>query len=139
MTKHEQTRRDLELALYRIQKGRPKNITAERKLSIASVAEETGVSASTIHNRYPDMAEHIRTLMGKDSGRQRNELKSRLDQSVETIRQLRSDIAGLERQIKALASENARLLTENRQLTSAVGNGKVVSLTTKKTGENDYV
>ncbi len=36
MTKHEQTRRDLELALYRIQKGRPKNITAERKLSIVS-------------------------------------------------------------------------------------------------------
>lgn len=139
MSKHEQTRRDLELALARIQKGRPKNITTTRKISITSVAREAGVSPSTVHNRYPDMAEHIRALIGKDSRIQQSEKQQQLNKSLQTIRQLRSDIADFEGQIKALASENARLLTENHQLTTAVENEKVALLPKKKNDENGYL
>jgi len=139
MPKHEQTRRDLELALSRIQNGRPKNVAIKRKLSIASVAQEASVSTSTIHNRYPDIAAHIRALIGKDSRTQRNEMQRRLNKSLETIRQLRSDIVNLDGQIKALASENARLLTENSQLMAAVENEKVVLLPRKRNGENAYL
>ncbi len=135
MSKSEQTRRDLELALYRIQKGRPKHISTKRKLSIASLAHEASVSPSTIHNRYPDIAAQIRALMGKDSRTQRNEMQGRLNKSLETIRQLRRDTASLERQIKALASENARLLTENNQLKSAVDNENIVLFVEKRKGE----
>ena len=66
------TNKKFELAIYRIESGRPKIVRKSRKLSIASVAEETGYSPATIHNHYPQIAEKIRELMGKDSRAQRD-------------------------------------------------------------------
>ena len=52
-------------ALKRIQHGRTRIVESSRKLSIASVAEEAGMSRATIHNRYPRVAEEIRTALGQ--------------------------------------------------------------------------
>jgi hypothetical protein len=57
VTKGGHTLKSLELALHRITAGRAKNIKPKRKLSIAAVAEEAGVSTATVHNRYPEIAE----------------------------------------------------------------------------------
>lgn len=54
--------KDLRLAMFRIQRGRAH--TDVEKLSISSVAREAGVSASLIHNHYPDIAEAIRLAQG---------------------------------------------------------------------------
>ncbi|NEX61940.1 TetR family transcriptional regulator [Noviherbaspirillum galbum] len=51
--------RDLRLAMHRIQEG--KALTGASKLTIAAVAREAGVSASLIHNRYPKIAEDIKS------------------------------------------------------------------------------
>lgn len=49
----------------RIATNRVRKVKPERKLSIAAVAEEAGVSTATIHNRYPEIAEKIRQLLNK--------------------------------------------------------------------------
>jgi AcrR family transcriptional regulator len=66
------TAREIKLAITRIRHGRQKRISADRRFSIAAVAAEAGISNATIHNRYPDLADHIRKL-------QNDELKSRFD------------------------------------------------------------
>ena len=63
----EQTRNIIRQAITRIEKGRPKVVIKERKMSVAAVAEEAGVSRATIHNNYPDMADRIRTILGKQN------------------------------------------------------------------------
>ena len=45
-TKGEQTQKALELAIHRITTGRVRKVKPERKLSIAAVAEEAGVSTA---------------------------------------------------------------------------------------------
>ena len=52
-SKGEQTRNIIRQAITRIEKGRPKVVSKERKMSVAAVAEEAGVSRATIHNNYP--------------------------------------------------------------------------------------
>jgi hypothetical protein len=59
----EKTKKALELALKRLQKGKTKIVPLGTKLSIAGVAKEAGVSNATIHNRYPEVAEAIRSLL----------------------------------------------------------------------------
>nr|WP_242452230.1 hypothetical protein [Morganella morganii] len=62
-TKRTDTRASLELALKRLQADVPLTVPKGGKISIAAVAREAGVSHATIHNRYPDIAEHIRGIV----------------------------------------------------------------------------
>jgi len=55
--------RELRLALSRIQRGRSR--TKAKRLSIAAVACEAGVTAALIHNHYPDVAEAICEARGR--------------------------------------------------------------------------
>lgn len=70
------TKHNIEMAIHRIISGRPKITT--RELSISSVAEEAGVSNSTIHNRYPELAEKIRIGMNKSMKAQRDSIRKEL-------------------------------------------------------------
>ena len=111
----EMTRKNLEMALYRLQKGRGK-VVKGGTLTIASVAKEAGVSTATIHNRHPEIAEQIRALQGKASRRQRDQKHEQLQRMRETNRVLREENAELKADLEKLASINETLALENRIL-----------------------
>jgi len=122
------TRKTLEAAFARVLRGRGRKVSQDRKLRISAVADEAGLSAATIHNRYPDIAETIRAEVGKSTKAQRNKKHEELREALAANRRLREAIKDLEARIVRLASENARLLTENATLTAIV-DAKNVSLT----------
>ncbi|MBF4322520.1 TetR family transcriptional regulator, partial [Vibrio anguillarum] len=51
--KEKATHKMVRLAIIRIEKGRPKVVSDKRKMSVASVAEEAGVSRALIHRDCP--------------------------------------------------------------------------------------
>jgi len=121
----ETTRKNLEMALYRLQKGRGK-VVKGGTLTIASVAKEAGVSTATIHNCHPEIAEQIRALQGKASRRQRDQKHEQLQRMRETNRVLREENAELKADLEKLASINETLALENRIL-RAERNGENVA------------
>ena len=62
-------RKDLDLAISRIQRGR--SHTSVTVVNISTVAAEAGVTPALIHNHYPDIAERIRELQARSSRVQR--------------------------------------------------------------------
>ena len=111
----ETTRKNLEMALYRLQKGRGK-VVKGGSLTIAAVAKEAGVSTATIHNRHPEIAEQVRALQGKESRRQRDQKHEELQRVREANRALREENAELKADLAKLASINETLALENRVL-----------------------
>jgi hypothetical protein len=63
------------------------------RLTIAAVANETGVSVVTIHDRHPEIAEQIRALQGKGSRRQRDRKHGERQRVHEANRELRAQLA----------------------------------------------
>lgn len=123
----ETTRENLEMALYRLQRGRGKIVKGGR-LTIAAVAKEAGVSAATIHNRHPEIAEQIRALQGKESRRQRDQKHAELQRVREANRALRAELAELKTDLAKLASINETLALENRILRAERDGGNVTTL-----------
>ena len=89
-----------------------------RKISVAAVAEEAGVSRALIHKDYPDLMERIRGNANKAIQRQRDEKHDKLKDERAKNRQLREKIVELTEQRNKLASKNATLELENRRLSS---------------------
>ncbi|WP_411391646.1 hypothetical protein [Pseudomonas sp. MPB23] len=112
----DQTRRAIELAISRITKGRPKHVQSSRKLSIASVAEEAGISNATIHNRYPDLAELIRQKTNKESRQKLVQKEKALHGADLLIKELRDALAERDADLKKIAIVNLRLSTEKKAL-----------------------
>lgn len=107
-------RKRLTLAIFRLQKRRPRlGNPPQPVLNISNVAKEAGITPSTIHNVYPDIAEKIRTLMGKNSRAQRYEKHAELAKTKRINRALHEENTLLAWQLADLASENARLISEN--------------------------
>jgi len=127
----EKTAKALEMALYRITKGRAKKVGKKRKLSIAAVAEEAGLSTSTIHNHHPDIAEKIRGLLNKESRVQRDEKLAELKKEKSNSRELRKEVRALNVQLAKIASINARLEAENEELKAIVNSDNVAVLRKK--------
>ncbi|MBN5017283.1 hypothetical protein JY408_09900 [Stenotrophomonas maltophilia] len=123
-------RKDLELAISRIQRGRAH--TKANKVSIASVAKEVGVTPALIHNHYPDIAETIREAQARSSRVQRDAKHGELRVAREKNRILREEIDALRHQVAKLASINEVLLIENRLLKSKQGDPKVVDLASRR-------
>lgn len=123
MSKHENRSKEIRLAIKRIEVGRPRNIDLKRKLSIAAVAEEIGISPSTIHTRYPEMATLIRERTGRGSRAQTEVRTSALRIEREKASALRKRIRELERLLASLASNYAVAITEleNIKLIQATG------------------
>jgi AcrR family transcriptional regulator len=116
------TRKELQLAIARIKHGRTKIVDRGRRLSIAGVAEEAGLSPATIHNRYPDIAQAIRNAV---SGMESSQTTARRSPKVDKVKELREALAMREAEIRALASINLRLSTElqaaRHELAEALG------------------
>lgn len=132
-SKSDNTRHDLEMAILRIERGRSCVIERNRKLSILAVAEEAGVSGASIHNNYPEIAEEIRIKINKDSRTQRDAKHSAFKSEKAKNVLLRAQVAGLTKQLRDLASENAKLFTENQHLTAIVNSKNVHMINQGKT------
>jgi uncharacterized coiled-coil DUF342 family protein len=132
--KGEHTLKSLELALHRITAGRPKNVELGRKLSIVAVADEAGVSAATIHNRYPEIAEKVRQLLNKEDRR----LKEAKNQELQAVKAKRKELNDenrvLRQKIAELVSRNATLEAELDHLRAVVEGGNVSMLKAKSSG-----
>lgn len=111
-----QTRTKIRQALVRIEQGRPKLISENRKISIIAVAEEAGVSEATIHNRYPDLAERIRGSANKEVRQQRDDKHKVLKGEQEKNKALRVELSELRITLARVTSENATLMLENERL-----------------------
>lgn len=118
--------KDLHLALLRIERGRAK--TGEKKVTIAAVAREAGVSSALIHNHYPNIAETIREVQGRSSRAQRDVKHHNLRVEKEKNRTLRQEIQELRAKVASLASLNEVLMTENRVLKAKQNDPKVVDI-----------
>lgn len=122
------TEKELEFALIRLKRGRPKIVDKKRKISISALAEEAGVSDSTIHNRYPQIAAEVREIIGKAHKTQRDEKNEKLKSEKSKNRELREYIEKLEEDIRKLTSINATLSSENAQLKAELASDKVVRM-----------
>jgi len=122
------TEKELRNALMRLKHGRPKLVDKKRKISISALAEEAGVSDSTIHNRYPEIAAEVREMIGKAHKVQRDEKNERLKSEKSKNKELRDYIEQLEADIRKLTSINATLSYENSQLKAEMASGKVVRI-----------
>lgn len=112
------THKRIRLAIVRLENGQPKVVEKGRKISVAAVAEEAGVSRALIHKDYPDLMERIRGNANKAIQRQRDEKHDKLKDERAKNRQLREKIVELTEQRNKLASKNATLELENRRLSS---------------------
>lgn len=123
-------RKDLELAISRIRRGRAN--TKATTLNISTVASEAGVTPALIHNHYPDIAETIREAQGRSSRAQRDAKHGELRAERERNRLLREELSALRLQVATLASINEILVVENRALRAKHGDPKVTSLPARR-------
>ncbi|HDZ38301.1 MAG TPA: TetR family transcriptional regulator [Marinobacter sp.] len=128
------THKRIRLAIVRLEKGQPKLVEKGRRVSVAAVAEEAGVSRALIHKDYPDLMERIRGNGNKAIQRQRDEKHEKLKEERAKNRQLREKIVELTEQRNELASKNATLELENRRL-SAILESKNVTVFRGKPSE----
>jgi AcrR family transcriptional regulator len=116
MKKPTDTKKEIELAISRIQHGRPIRILKTRRISIAAVAEEAGVSNATIHNRYPDLAEKIRAMANQDYPSRLKEKTGTLKKCEERLLTLRQEVQQLKADLSKSQSLNLMLYKENQVL-----------------------
>lgn len=77
--------------------------------TITAVAREVGVTPALIHNRYPDVANTIRGLAGRDKQDAMAALKAALVEERRKSSQLRTENAELFAELRTLASVNEGL------------------------------
>lgn len=122
------TEKEIRNALIRLKHGRPKVVDKKRKISISALAEEAGVSDSTIHNRYPEIATEVREIIGKEHKSQRDDKNEKLKSEKTKNKKLREYSQQLESDVRKLTSINATLSSENAQLKAEMASGKVVRI-----------
>ena len=123
------TREEIRRAIQRIEHRRSKRIPKERcRMNISTVAWEAGISAASIHNTYPDIAEVIRAKAGKSSRSALDTERLERERLVGLLRLARGRLRDVEKDVARIASENARLVTENALLKAKLTSGNVVEL-----------
>lgn len=118
--------RELRLALSRIQRGRSR--TKAKRLSIAAVAREAGVTAALIHNHYPGLAAAIREAMGRGERASRKAKNQELKALRARAQELNDEVKALRTDVARLASINEVLMAENTSLKAKVGASGTVTL-----------
>lgn len=116
--KEKATHKTVRLAIIRIEKGRPNIVDAGRKMSVAAVAEEAGVSRALIHRDCPDLLERIKGGVNKGIRQQRDAKQHELKEYKERNRELRSEVAELKAMLAKVQSQNATLIRKNIALSS---------------------
>lgn len=88
--KEKSTHKAVRFAIIRIEKGRPNVVSDKRKMSVAAVAEEAGVSRALIHRDCPDLLERIKGGVNKGIRQQRDAKQIELNEYKERNRELRT-------------------------------------------------
>ena len=121
MTTREDRVRQLKLVVRRVEMGRGHRVEKGAKFNFQSVAAEAEISASTIHSRYPEIAEIIRQKMGKAMRVQRDQKRDELKECKARNRALKAENT----QLKAnLASVTSRYATAKVRLKQLEANGR---------------
>lgn len=115
MTIREERVRQLKLAVRRVETGRSHRVEKGAKLNFQSVAAEAELSASTIHTRYPEIAELIREKMGKAMRIQRDKKQDELKKCMARNRALRAEIVQLKMDLASVTSRYATATIRLRQ------------------------
>lgn len=117
------------MAILRIERVRPKRIPKDRcVMNISTVAKEAGFTPALIHNQYPDIADAIRSKANRTGDDRRRERLVEIRQLKSAGAELRKRLAQMQTDMTALASENARLLSENLMLRAVTKNAEVSAL-----------
>ena len=134
------TREELRQAILHVERRRPKRIRPENcRMTISAVAREAGMSAASIHNMNPDLAETIRT---KAQPRGRSRLNTEDLERAKLLNQLRNARERLkiaEQDLVRIASENARLVTENYLLKARLSSRNILPLRAAAQGARSTV
>ncbi|MBD1577669.1 TetR family transcriptional regulator [Vibrio sp. S11_S32] len=117
--KEKVTHKAVRLAIIRIEKGRPKIVSNKRKMSVAAVAEEAGVSRALIHRDCPDLLERIKGGVNKSIRQQRDAKQTELNKYKDRNRELRSEVVELKAMLAKVQSQNATLIRKNMALSNA--------------------
>lgn len=126
----ERTYTNIRRAIVRLEQGKPKITKVGRKLSVAAVAEEAGVSRALIHNQYPDLLERIRTSNGKNMKNQRDKKHDELVKERNKCKKLRKQVTQLLEQRAILVSKNASLELEIQRLITIMESDNTIVLST---------
>ena len=127
--------RELRLALSRIQRGRSR--TEAKRLSIAAVAREAGVSAALIHNHYPGLADVIREAIGRGERASREAKNQEIGALRARTQELNDEVKTLRANVARLASINEVMMAENASLKAMTGaHGTVRSISPKPRRSN---
>ncbi|PMM78709.1 TetR family transcriptional regulator [Vibrio sp. 10N.261.46.F12] len=131
--KEKSTHKAVRLAIIRIEKGRPNVVSDKRKMSVAAVAEEAGVSRALIHRDCPDLLERIKGGVNKGIRQQRDAKQTELNEYKERNRELRSEVAELKAMLSKVQSQNATLIRKNMVLSGvSAKNNNVTQLSYSK-------
>ena len=93
-----------------------------------SSGEEAGISAASIHNTYPDIADAIRAKARRSARSVMEDIQQDRKRLRELLREARERVRGAERDLVRIASENARLVTENAVLKAKLTSRNTVEL-----------
>jgi len=133
MSRHEERRKEILLAIKKIEVGRPTKIDKDRELSIAAVADEVGIAPSTIHTRYPDEAQLIRDKTGKGETARKEALALALEEERRKNAILRGTVDEMKVHLTNLASKFATAQSELESIKTINSNaGKVRSIAGRK-------
>ncbi|MFA0307166.1 TetR family transcriptional regulator [Vibrio splendidus] len=125
--KEKVTHKSIRLAIIRIEKGRPNVVSDKRKMSVAAVAEEAGVSRALIHRDCPDLLERIKGGANKGIRQQRDAKQTQLNDYKKRNRELRAEVADLKGMLAKVQSQNATLIRKNMAL--SVVHAKISNVT----------
>ena len=132
MPKRNDTHNKIRMAIVRMEKGKPKVVSSDRKISIKAVAEEAGVSDSLIHKDHSDLVRRIYGNNDKDYRSERDKKHQELKAERLKSKELRGRVAELESQLRKLTSINARLELELTTLRSVKNSQNVTEFRGKK-------
>lgn len=125
--KEKATHKAVRLAIVRIEKGRPNTVSHKRKMSVAAVAEEAGVSRALIHRDCPKLLERIKGGVNKDIRQQRDAKQTELNKYKDRNRELRSEVAELKAMLAKVQSQNATLIRKNMALSNVLADNSNVT------------
>ncbi|QYG06809.1 TetR family transcriptional regulator [Janthinobacterium sp. PAMC25594] len=114
------TEREIKLSIARIRHGKQKRIEPNRKLSIAAVADEAGISNATIHNRYPKLADEIRKLQKEGIKADVEKKQTELGEMRRKISEVRKQFNESEKALRKIAIINLRMAQEINILKAAL-------------------
>lgn len=125
---NETTEKKLKDALLRLKHGKTKIVSSDRKINIRSLAEEAGVSDSTIHNRYPSIASEVRELIDQTYKSKSDKKQKSLKIEKEKTKDLRKYIAEIEEEKRKLVSINETLIARVEQLESETLSENIIQM-----------